>query len=98
MFFDNCSVFHHEHSRISSHDGLERDWVYLAEDLLCRLHIQSGFFRKGVDVIFAGAGEEIAFLAAQGTVGIETQQLVGLFAVGLLEVGHGHNRYRLFGL
>ena len=85
MLGDDGAVPDDEHTGVGADDGLERHGVDGTEDLFCRLRIQSYFFRKGVDVILAGAGEEIAFLAAQRTVGIETQQFVGLLAVGLMQ-------------
>ena len=65
MLVNDSSVLYDEHARVSADDSLERHGVDGTEHLLCRLHIHACFFRKGVDVIFAGAGEEIAFLAAQ---------------------------------
>ena len=59
MFLYDGSVLHHEHTRVRSHDCLERHGVDGTEDLFCCLFVQADFLGESVNVIFSGTCEEI---------------------------------------
>ena len=59
MFLDNGAVLDDNHARVGAYDGLERDGVGIAEDVLGGLLVPSEELREFHNLIFPRAGEDI---------------------------------------